>query len=422
MNSLMGRTADEPKIEIAGSPISTDWYLLLLFLIGIFLPSSLSGYLSSLLIGLSYGIALFLLAYGGWKLGASESAMIYCLLPILIILSLCTVLWSRDDIRIAKLGVYAASALMFCLRWKPSPLRYGNHILLAGSAANIVMGVGIIAHWGPVTDFVNRFYAAFVDDLVSTMLALHKPVLTYGTHSLAAFFIYLFYWMNFRTFEATKAKINLVFAILHAALCAAVLSHTSFVFALLAFAEMGWYLLRHARCATIAFALAIAIGLPAALSRIDPDLRTWADLGRVARDVVVFTWMDKEGGFGGRFSAGGNMAAPIAYIADHPFSPIGLSTRKDFVLDDSGPVEYMIRGSVLLVVLMYGGAWYFLRAHLPRWDALRLFLCIAAMEVGFSVLTYHRALFLLPACLLYLSSLGCTATMDGVRSRPSKAS
>jgi hypothetical protein len=400
--------------------MSTDWYLLLLFLVGIFLPSSLSGYLSSLLIGISYGIALFLLAYGAWKLGASESAIIYCLLPILIILSLCTVLWSLDDIRIAKLGVYAASALMFCLRWKPSPLRYGNHILLAASAANIVMGVGILAHWSPVTDFVSRFYAAFFDDLVSTMLALHKPVLTYGTHSLAAFFIYLFYWMNFRTFEATKSKINLAFAILHAALCAAVLSHTSFVFAFLAFAEMGWYLLRHARYAAIAIVFAIAIGLPAAVSRIDPDLRTWADVGQVTRDVVVFTWTDKEGGFAGRFSPSGNMAAPIAYIADHPFSPIGLSTREGFILDDSGPIEYMIRGSVLLVLLMYGGAWYFLRAHLPRWDALRFFLCIVAMEVGFSVLTYHRALFLFPACLIYLSSLECTATSDGAWSQPSR--
>jgi hypothetical protein len=409
------------EFAIPGAPTSGDGYLLLLFLIGIFLPSSLGGNLSSLLIGLSYGIALFLLAYGGWKLGASGSVIIYCVLPILIILCFCTVFWSVGDIRVAKLGVYGASALMFSLRWRHSRLRYGNHILLAASAANIVMGLGILAHWSPITDFVNRFYAAFFDDLVLTMLALHKPVLTYGTHSLAAFFIYLFYWMNFRTFEATKSKINLVFAILHAALCAAMLSHTSFVFALLAFAEMGWYLVRHARYTAIAFVLVIAIGLPGVASRIDPDVRTWGDIGQVIRDVVVFTWTDKAGGLAGRFSAGGDMAAPIAYIADHPFSPIGVSTREGFILDDSGPIEYMIRGSVLLVLLMYGGAWYFLRAHLPKWAALRFFLCILAMEVGFSVLTYHRALFLLPACLIYLSSLEGTSTSDIARSQPIRA-
>lgn len=361
--------------------------------------------MSYAVIVLSYGIGLCILMYGAWRVGASEAAILYCLLPVLIILCLCTITGAMVDVRVAKLGIYGSTALMFCLRWKQARLRYASATLLALSAVNAVLGVGIIVGWEPVTNFINRFYSDFFNDIVWEMLEFRKPILTFGTHSLAAFFFYLFYWMNFRTFQTTGNKANLVFAIIYACLCAILLSHTAFVFALLAFAEMGWHMIKNARRLAVASGLGIILLAPAVAFQIDPGVHTWAGISQTARDYAVSVWSDGPGGIAGRFGAGGNMAGPIRYIKEHPFSPIGLSTTGGFNLSDSGPVEYMIRGSVPLVILMYGGLWYFLRAHLTKRTAVRLFLCILGMEAGFSVLTYHRAILLLPACVIYLSSL-----------------
>ena len=386
-----------------------DRYFLLLLMLGIYLPTSTNGSGTYLQVVLSYAIGLGLLVYAAMKLGASESALLWCFFPTLMILCSCTLIGSLEDVRPSKLGIYGTTALMLCLRWKPHSMAFGRHTLCAFSLVNIVVGTGILVGWEPITDFINRWYAAFLPDLVETMVASGKPVLTYGTHSLAAFFLYLFYWLNFATFQETGNKVHLALAVSHALLCAAVASHTSFVFAALAFGEMLWRFLLKAKQIAIATIISAALFLPSLAQNFDSELQTWTDIGHAIRELLVFTWTAKEGGIAGRFGAGGDMRAPLAYLGEHPLLPIGISTRPEYTLGDSGPIEYMVRGSVPLLVLIYGGLWFFLRAHMRRTVALRFFFCVVIMEIGFSVLTYHRTIFLLPASLLYLSSLRLVA-------------
>jgi hypothetical protein len=222
----------------------------------------------------------------------------------------------------------------------------------------------------------------------------------------------MFYWLNFRTFQVTGRRLNLACAIVHALLCAALLSHASFGFAALAFSEMGWHALSRSRYVTIASVLALAALMPVVIRAFDPKTSGWNAIQDVAKDYVVYTWVDKEGGLLARYGAGGDLAEPVAYIANHPLRPIGLSSSEKYVLVDSGPVEYMMRGSLLLVILIYGGLWYFLRAHLQLWDALRMMLCVLVMETGFSVLLYQRTALLLPAFVLYLSGLDVRSSSD----------
>jgi hypothetical protein len=325
-------------------------------------------------------------------------------------LAACTLFGSLTTIRLEKVGIFGTMAMMLCLRFRGE--RVGSNALLIVSTINIAIGIGIIAGIEPVVLWVERFYSAFFDGLVPSMLDLHKPVLSYGTHSIAAFFLYMFYWLNFRTFQVTGRRLNLACAIVHALLCAALLSHASFGFAALAFSEMGWHALSRSRYVTIASVLALAALMPVVIRAFDPKTSGWNAIQDVAKDYVVYTWVDKEGGLLARYGAGGDLAEPVAYIANHPLRPIGLSSSEKYVLVDSGPVEYMMRGSLLLVILIYGGLWYFLRAHLQLWDALRMMLCVLVMETGFSVLLYQRTALLLPAFVLYLSGLDVRSSSD----------
>lgn len=386
--------------------VGSTLYFCALALLGAFLPSSTSGNVSYSLIALSYVVALILLVYGAYRFGASEMAIIFCALPILIVLVLATIVGALDDIRPAKFGIYAAIGVMLCLRWKSIPPNVGRRLLIVISCVNIFVGAAMIAGWEPITSAVTRYYSVFFDDLVVQMTALHKPVLTYGSHAPAAFFLYCYYWLNFRTFEVMGSRLHLALAVLQAGLCCALFSHASFIFAGLAFGEMAWSLWKHSHVYAFALAMLLVLTVPRIAAEFDPFLSSWPDLGRAASSAIAFVWTDKEGGIGGRFGTGGDMNSPVSFIEDHPLRPIGISTKAgEFTLVDSGPIEYMIRGSMPLVFLVYCGLWFFLRAHLKRLTALRLYLCILAMEFGFAILTFQRTLLLLPFFIVYLSNL-----------------
>lgn len=371
-----------------------------------FFPSSTGAAVSYALVSSAYAIAFIVILYGLWQFGASEAAIIYCALPILMVLGFFTIVGALDDVRLAKFGIYAAMGAMFCVRWKPSPLLARTPELAIISSVNIFLGAAVLLGWPPVTSTVARFYSVFFDGLVAQMMDLHKPVLTFGSHAPAAFFLYCFYWLNIRTFQVVGSRLHLGFAIGHAALCAALLSHASFVFAGLAIAELSWLLAKRSIVTALALAGVLFFAVPRIATALDPYLTSWSELGNSARRAVAFVWTEQAGGIGGRFGTGGDMASAIQLIKDRPFLPIGISTKTgELTLGDSGPIEYMVRGSVPLLILIYLGLWFFLKAHLRCWTAIRMFGCIVAMESGFAILTYQRTILLLPAFVAYLAAL-----------------
>ncbi|WP_141493445.1 hypothetical protein [Bacillus thuringiensis] len=118
------------------------------------------------------------------------------------------------------------------------------------------------------------------------------------------------------------------------------------------------------------------------------------------------TFSSHSNGVLGRYSDNGNLAGNLDYINEHPFRPIGFGYSPEIFYGDSGIVEYLTRGSVLLVLSMYGALFLFLKNNLySKKIAYSLFILIVLFEIGFTVLTYGRMLYLLPFVVLYLNSL-----------------
>ena len=130
-------------------------------------------------------------------------------------------------------------------------------------------------------------------------------------------------------------------------------------------------------------------------------------LAQSGADKAVLDIIRNPGsGLGGRYLPGGTMYYDVSYIAEHPFSPVGASFKEDMVAGDGGLVEYMLRGSLPLLLLMYGGVLYFLRRNLQsRSQAYYFFVIIVAFEIGMTTLVNYRALFLFPAMVVYLNHL-----------------
>jgi hypothetical protein len=139
-----------------------------------------------------------------------------------------------------------------------------------------------------------------------------------------------------------------------------------------------------------------------------------ADLPQFA--PAVFLNNDLSGPLA-RYGRDGELRLAINYVYNHPLSPIGLTagplapmevvwTPFRFFIGDSGPLEYLLRGSIPLFFLIYFGLYRFLRRNLVlRSHAWGLFLAILLFESGFSVLSYPRMYYLLPFFVVYLNGV-----------------
>jgi hypothetical protein len=99
------------------------------------------------------------------------------------------------------------------------------------NAINLILAVLVLFQVPAVTQFFNANYAYGYEGLVQSLLEEGKPILTFGSHSLAGFFFYLLFYVNLQTFIANRGKLNLMFAFGYLALLIPMYSFTSMVFA-----------------------------------------------------------------------------------------------------------------------------------------------------------------------------------------------
>ena len=69
------------------------------------------------------------------------------------------------------------------------------------SSIFVFLVVGVAPFLAPnlaIGQFTTSWYAQFYEELLPAMLGLHKPILAFGTHSLAGFFAYLLFWLNWQ--------------------------------------------------------------------------------------------------------------------------------------------------------------------------------------------------------------------------------
>ena len=99
-------------------------------------------------------------------------------------------------------------------------------VFVTANVINITAGMAIIFGNGFMQRLTVSYYSTFYPELVEAMVRLNKPVLTFGTHSAAAFFVYLFFLMNFETYRVSKKPSDLFFALCYVCLCSAMQSFT----------------------------------------------------------------------------------------------------------------------------------------------------------------------------------------------------
>jgi hypothetical protein len=386
-----------PQKEVTGLSVIIG----LLLVVGLYFPTTASAHLTVFSVS-AYLICLALLSVLIFRRHGRPSARVcIALLSITPLLLVFTFTSGLSTFRLGALFVYGVLSVLFITNLRDVGLpRWFGLLWVTVNIINIAAGFAIVAGVQPVNDFIVAHYSTAYDELLPTMLALHKPVLTFGSHSTAAFFLYLFFWINLQAYKLKGQKWSMVFSVCYLFLTLCLLSVSALVFSaagLFQLAAHVWSSMHH----KLLWATAVLCAILGTAAFWNPAIDWGASVG-VVKSIV----QDPGNGLAGRLLPGGTMYYDLEYLRGHLFSPVGASFREGLMFGDNGPVEYMLRGSVPFLLLIYGGLFYFLRRNvILRFHAYFLFAVIALFELGITTLINLRALFLIPVFCVYLNSL-----------------
>jgi hypothetical protein len=394
-------TVDSIERGPAGTGINTA-VLISVLVMGMFLPTSINGQRTNSLNYVNFFIALAVYTVLIFRLGYVSQKKVWAFCAIVGLMILFTLTTSLVAYSLSVGILYMVAGVLFCIDIKN--IRVGPGIGIAFiivNAINIAMGIGMAAHSGLVDDFVAKNYAYFYDQLLPRMLIEGKPVLTFSTHSLAGFYLYVLFYLCLRTYLTKRQIVYLVFALAYLGLCFLLQSSSGYLFLIIGLVVLARALLIGQKAGYVFLAAAALFTLSWFIDLFNVQAALSDAFGSIS-----FRLDQNTSGFNGRYSLNGVLTQDFRYIQNHPFSPIGMASGPEVWLSDSGYMVNWLRGSIALTIAFYGSFYFFVRGGLLNkrvgWSVLSIFLLF---EIAFPNLLYVRTLFLLPFAVIYLNYL-----------------
>ena len=363
-------------------------------------PTSIDGSVSRILnvvailgTAAAIGAAAVLPGGRGSRVAVVNAAIIMGLLGVATMFTPLTV--TSPGVAIIYLGL--ALLLVLDLR----DLRPGRAAVAAFAAIQVVIvvfGLGTLLGVDPINRMLVACYSYYRPETVHEMIADHKPVAMFVTHSLAGFIIYL---LGVAALVGARRGAGWwALAGVYLLLLAGLRSTTGNILFGLAAAQAAWLGCRQFPALRKPVMVAAALGVSA--------LFVWLILSWPAgADRVRALFMgDRIHGFLVRFGPDGLMQENIEYLRLHPLMPIGFGFSDQLYLGDCGILVTLLRGGLPAVLCVYGGLFAFFKRNVRGATvAVWLWAITTAFEVGFQPLQSFRFVGILPLYVVCLNAL-----------------
>lgn len=289
--------------------------------------------------------------------------------------------------------------LMFAVNLKEiEPSKFILTVFNFTNVTIIFLGFMMILKNWTVGAFMISYYSDFYPELLINMVDRGKPVVSFATHSVAGFYMFLLFYLNYKTYYAANTRLNLLFAYVYLYFCFVIQSNTSLI--LLVFGVILLFVKIENK---FMFLLKWTLPLVALI------LYFFEEIKMFWMEVQFAYWQtsnSSDNGFLGRY-ANGVQSDNIQRILENPFSGIGFAGgNSDLVLFDSGIIVLALRGTVLLVIVFYLAFMLYIKKNLrDTKTALFIGFIFIAFEFGFNNLLYFRTIMMLPFILILLNYL-----------------
>lgn len=273
-------------------------------------------------------------------------------------------------------------------------VNFSMNILNVATSITLLIGLGIVCKFRPITNLVIGSYPYFYDGLVESMVFQGKPVISFGTHSLAGFYLFLFFLMNILAFIKKRSSLNLIYSLLFMLLLLTVKSTTSLLFLLLAiviFLVMCFFWKKS--IFGLALSICIFLGIVVIVQ---------FDLLELLRDNLL--GKDSLNGLSVRYRQGGVIYNQIVEILKNPFIGTGTRSIDGTFYIDCGITHVAARIGIVGMIIFYGLFYRFIKNNIRhRYWGIVLFSLFVLFEVGFANLLYFRTVMTLPFVIFFIS-------------------
>lgn len=197
MDNLM--TGQKGKWEIVNRCL-----LLIAFFYVVLFPTSVGGVISDN-VWIPRNILAFVVAlYIVFKNGVNRTPFIIALLLVglLMLLTLTTyLLGESSDLKVAYASVsaFASTIVMWCITFQDTEIseKFIKVFLNVFTALLCIWGLGLAWNNELAVTFTQTWFSQLTEDMFENMILIRgKPVMSFGTHSMAAFFLLVVYFYN----------------------------------------------------------------------------------------------------------------------------------------------------------------------------------------------------------------------------------
>ncbi|PEW00290.1 hypothetical protein CN425_17570 [Bacillus cereus] len=374
---------------------------LLVFLIGLFAPTSRGAtiyyYLPVFYASIMIPIFIFVI------LKDAKVPKYNAIIAILINLILwgATIFTPLTSYSVGNSLFYALFSLLICLNLKDNTPLSNNKRLIVNVVHVFILTCCLLIMMQNITivDFFINNYSLYYDEMMIFALAMKKPVVMFAAHSIAGFFLYLMFYMCFTLYKKEGKWLHLVFSLLYVWFIFNLSSNGGYIFFTVATIQLLYYFLKYK---TIKFFWLISIVMISSLFILDEVI----NFVEPYLSIVSRTLSSDQNGISGRYSSEGILSGNIDFIKDNVFMPVGFGNSPDLFFGDAGIIEYTLRGSIPLVILMYLGLYLFLKRNLySKYAVMTLSIAIIIMDIGAQTLISFRTLCILPFLVIYLNDI-----------------
>lgn len=318
----------------------------------------------------------------------------------LIYLLIITIRWLFSDYHFSFLvfANFMALFLLFAVNFQNSiDKSFSKKLFILVNIVIIVWGFLIISKNAAVTKWTLNYYDQYAQGLVKLSLIEKIPVTSFGVGSIASFYYFILFLLNFVTIRENEGSIlNYMFCFSYIAFTIMTYKNSSLIFSVIMIAMM-FFINKKNLYKLIYFAIVIGTAYYFCIS------------GTLQYLMQHYTLAASSGqnGFLGRYSSS-LFTQDLEFIKNN--FAIGfdkpLSSDTGLYFTDCGFIVYMITGNLPLVISIYYCFYKFLNRNIPiKLYAVILFLIILMFEVAFPILLDSRICFCMAFMSYYLNTI-----------------
>lgn len=260
----------------------------------------------------------------------------------------------------------------------------------------IIWNLGIIFNSDKITNFTLNNYNQYYDMATVYSITLsHKPVMSFGVHTYASYFYFIFFILSYYTYEKLHKPVFLFYSIMLTIFCLFLVSTTAIIFFIYMVLFIMYKLFKKYNVKRILALLLLIVLLTFIIGHNFSDLY----------DKLYKNITGGNNSFISRYSRDSIFTENFKVISSSMGIGFNIIDDLDLSYTDSGYIVYLTMGSIPLLIMIYYRIYKFLCTNVNSEYRKIFMLAVFLFEFALPASINYRFGFIMIFAICYLNAL-----------------